>query len=92
MPAPEALAFDMYGTLVDPIRIDKGLERYLPDDPTRVAALWRQKQLEYTFRLTAMERYVDFDATTPRLVPPEDLDRGRESRIMTPAPNGKGEP
>ena len=29
----EALAFDMHGTLVDPIRIDKGLERYLPDDP-----------------------------------------------------------
>ena len=72
----EALAFDMCGTLVDPIRTDKRLERHLPDDPARVAALWRQKQFEYTFRLTAMERYEGFDATTPRLVPPEDLDQG----------------
>ena len=88
----EALAFDMRGTLVTPSRTDKGLERYLPGDPTRVAALWRQKQLEYTFRLTAMGRYEPFGATTPRLVPPDDLDQGRESGIMTPAPNGKGEP
>ena len=56
MSAPEALAFDMYGTLVDPIRIHEQLERYLPDEALRVAEVWRQKQLEYTFRLTAMER------------------------------------
>lgn len=65
MSAPEALAFDMYGTLVDPIRIWKQLERYLPDeDALRVAEVWRQKQLEYTFRLTAMERYEDFEEVT----------------------------
>ena len=56
MSAPEALAFDMYGTLGDPIRIHEQLERYLPDEALRVAEVWRQKQLEYTFRLTAMER------------------------------------
>jgi 2-haloacid dehalogenase len=30
----------------------------------RVAEVWRQKQLEYTFRLTAMERYEDFAQVT----------------------------
>jgi len=64
MPAPEALAFDMYGTLVDPIRIGDQLERHLPDGSSRVAAAWRQKQLEYTFRLTAMDRYEDFEKVT----------------------------
>jgi 2-haloacid dehalogenase len=48
MSAPEALAFDMYGTLVDPIRIHEQLERYLPDEALRVAEVWRQKQLEYS--------------------------------------------
>lgn len=64
MSAPEALAFDMYGTLVDPIRIWKRLEQYLPDEALRIAEVWRQKQLEYTFRLTVMERYEDFEWVT----------------------------
>src|SRR5436853_131007 len=62
--AREALAFDMYGTLVDPIRIWKLLEQYIPHNGMRVAELWRQKQLEYTFRLTVMERYEDFEQVT----------------------------
>ncbi len=66
MSAPEALAFDMYGTLVDPVRIWKKLEQYLAvsTDAVRVAEVWRQKQLEYTFRLTAMELYEDFESVT----------------------------
>lgn len=60
----EVLAFDMYGTLVNPIRIWKQLERYLPQDAQRIAETWRQKQLEYSFRLTAMERYEDFEQVT----------------------------
>jgi 2-haloacid dehalogenase len=64
MPTPEALAFDMYGTLVDPIRISTQLERYLPDAAPRITQAWRQKQLEYTFRLTAMGRYEDFAHVT----------------------------
>ena len=60
----EALAFDMYGTLVDPIRIWKQLEQHFPNDAQRIAETWRQKQLEYTFRLTAMERYEDFENVT----------------------------
>src|SRR6266487_858319 len=64
MTLTEALAFDMYGTLVDPIRIWKQLEKYIPDDAQRIAEIWRQKQLEFTFRLTAMERYEDFEQVT----------------------------
>ncbi|HEU4493120.1 MAG TPA: haloacid dehalogenase type II [Rubrobacteraceae bacterium] len=64
MPAPEALAFDMYGTLVDPVGIGKQLEKYLPEQAQRLAEVWRQKQLEYTFRLAAMEAYEDFEQVT----------------------------
>ena len=64
MSATEALAFDMYGTLVDPIRIWRQLEHFFSGDAQRIAEIWRQKQLEFTFRLTAMERYEDFEQVT----------------------------
>lgn len=67
MSLPEALAFDMYGTLVDPIRIWKRLETYVPNEnAVKIAQVWRQKQLEFTFRLTAMGKYEDFEWVTRR--------------------------
>jgi 2-haloacid dehalogenase len=80
MPAPEALAFDMYGTLVDPIGISKQLERYLPDQAQRLSEVWRQKQLEYTFRLAAMERYEDFEQVTRKALDYALAVVGRELR------------
>ena len=65
MSVTEALAFDMYGTLVDPMRTWKQLERFLPREAQRIAELWRQKQLEYTFRLTAMELTQALDWIAP---------------------------
>jgi 2-haloacid dehalogenase len=63
----EVLAFDLYGTLVDPIAISGELGRVLGDSDGRAAAgLWRLKQLEYSFRLTAMGRYEDFRWVTSR--------------------------
>ena len=62
--ASEALVFDMYGTLVDPIRIWRALEQDTGDAAVQIAEVWRQKQLEYSFRLTAMGRYEDFDWVT----------------------------
>jgi len=63
----EVLAFDLYGTLVDPIAIASELGRLLGDAEAReVAGLWRLKQLEYSFRLTAMGRYEDFRWVTAR--------------------------
>jgi 2-haloacid dehalogenase len=63
---PAALAFDVYGTLVDPIRVWTRLERYAPDRALQIAELWRQKQLEDSFRLMAMEQYQDFEWITAR--------------------------
>ena len=64
---PEVLAFDLYGTLVDPIAISDELGRVLGDSDGRAAAsLWRVKQLEYSFRLTAMGSYEDFGWVTAR--------------------------
>jgi 2-haloacid dehalogenase len=54
----------MYGTLVDPIRIWRQLEAYLGESSIRAAEIWRMKQLEYTFRLTAMQQYEDFEQVT----------------------------
>jgi 2-haloacid dehalogenase len=63
----EVLAFDLYGTLVDPIGISSELDRLLGGSDGREAAgLWRLKQLEYSFRLTAMSRYEDFRWVTSR--------------------------
>jgi 2-haloacid dehalogenase len=63
----EVLAFDLYGTLVDPIAISSELGEVLGDSDGREAAgLWRLKQLEYSFRLTAMGRYEDFRWVTSR--------------------------
>jgi 2-haloacid dehalogenase len=60
------LAFDVYGTLVDPIRVWTRLQTYAPGQAVQIAELWRQKQLEYSFRLTAMEQYQDFEWVTAR--------------------------
>ena len=61
------LAFDLYGTLVDPLAISVELGRVLGDsDGDQVARLWRLKQLEYSFRLTVMGRYEDFRWVTSR--------------------------
>lgn len=78
MAVPEALAFDMYGTLVDPIRIWTRLEQYVPDQALRVSEVWRQKQLEYSFRLTAMERYEDFEQLTRKALDYALAATGRE--------------
>jgi 2-haloacid dehalogenase len=64
MSALEAVAFDMYGTLVDPLGIRTRLEGYVGDRASPVAEVWRQKQLELTWRLTVMERYDDFEQVT----------------------------
>ena len=63
----EVLAFDLYGTLVDRIAIAGELGQLLGDSDGRDAAsLWRLKQLEYSFRLTAMSQYEDFRWVTSR--------------------------
>jgi 2-haloacid dehalogenase len=79
MPEPEALAFDMYGTLVDPIGVWKQLQQYIPDEDARhVSEVWRRKQIEFTFRLTVMERYEDFEWITRKSLDYALAEIGRE--------------
>src|SRR5260370_34277267 len=88
MSLSEALAFDMYGTLVDPIRIWKQLEQYIPQNAQRIAEIWRKQQLEFTFRLTAMHRYEDFEQVTRKALayalspPPPHLHTPHKDSLM----------
>jgi 2-haloacid dehalogenase len=60
------LGFDVYGTLVDPFGMERQLESLFGDRGSAICALWRQKQLEYSFRRGIMRCYEDFDACTER--------------------------
>ena len=60
------LGFDVYGTLVDPFGMERQLVALFGDRGTAICALWRQKQLEYSFRRGLMRCYEDFDACTRR--------------------------
>jgi 2-haloacid dehalogenase len=63
---PTVLGFDVYGTLVDPFGIEGQLVAHFGDRGKAICALWRQKQLEYSFRRGLMRCYEDFDACTRR--------------------------
>ena len=58
------LAFDVYGTLVDTAGIARALEETAGADSAAVAARWRDKQLEYSFRRALMRCYVSFAECT----------------------------
>jgi 2-haloacid dehalogenase len=61
----ETLVFDLYGTLVDPLAVSSELALTLPRATTdAIAAEWRRTQIEYSFRLTVMNRYEDFALVT----------------------------
>jgi len=59
----EGLLFDAYGTLFDVHSVVEA-GRAVTDDPESLSALWRQKQLEYTWLRSLMGRYEDFWAVT----------------------------
>ena len=63
MPPPRAFLFDAYGTLFDVHSVVEA-GRAVTDDPQALSALWRQKQLEYTWLRSLMGQYVDFWAVT----------------------------
>jgi 2-haloacid dehalogenase len=55
-----ACVFDAYGTLLDVRSATERLRVELGDRADRVAALWRMRQLEYSWLLSLMQRYEDF--------------------------------
>jgi len=59
----QGLVFDAYGTLFDVHSVVEAA-RAVTSDPEGLSALWRQKQLEYTWLRSLMGRYEDFWAVT----------------------------
>jgi len=55
------IGFDVYGTLVDPLEISIYLQKLIGNKAKPFAEIWRQKQLEYTFRRGLMDQYENFD-------------------------------
>ena len=63
-PTQTALAFDVYGTLVDLHSVVSVLEPTFGPHAIAAARLWREKQLEFAFRRSMMRRYANFDVCT----------------------------
>lgn len=59
-----ALAFDAYGTLFDVHSVVAACEAAFPLHGEALSRLWRDKQLEYSWLLSLMDRYEDFWAVT----------------------------
>lgn len=59
-----ALAFDIYGTLIDPHGVVLQLKHHLGDQAAEFSRIWREKQLEYSWRRGLMQRYRNFDVCT----------------------------
>jgi 2-haloacid dehalogenase len=58
------LAFDVYGTLIDPFHMEDHLRAAFGGRAREASELWRSKQLEYSFRRALMKKYQNFDACT----------------------------
>ena len=58
------IAFDVYGTLIDTNGVTGLLGTMLGDRAAEFSRLWRDRQLEYSFRRGLMRRYADFGVCT----------------------------
>ena len=82
------LAFDVYGTLVDPQGMAKHLAEDVGDAASAVSLLWRQKQLEFSFRRGLMRVYAEFGVCTRQALQTAmqsygfDLNKKREDELM----------
>ena len=58
------LAFDVYGTLIDPYRMEEHLGGAFGEKAKEASELWRAKQIEYSFRRALMKKYRNFNECT----------------------------
>lgn len=58
------LAFDIYGTLFNTQGVVVALERHVGTKAAEFSRIWREKQLEYSFRRGLMQNYADFSVCT----------------------------
>src|SRR5574339_338791 len=88
MEKPRAVLFDAYGTLFDVYSVGLLAEQLFPGRGDTLAALWRDKQIEYTRLLSMSGRYRPFwDMTRAGLRFAAQrlslaLDSGGEERLM----------
>ncbi len=61
---PVTLAFDVYGTLIDAHGIRTALEQRIGDKAGEFSSIWREKQIEYSFRRALMKNYENFPVCT----------------------------
>jgi 2-haloacid dehalogenase len=61
---PVTLAFDVYGTLIDTHGVVTKLQGMIGDTAKQFSLLWREKQLEYSFRRALMQNYEPFSVCT----------------------------
>lgn len=60
----KTLAFDIYGTLIDTQGISLALQNVIGKQAALFSQMWRDKQLEYSFRRGLMRNYQDFARCT----------------------------
>lgn len=58
------IAFDIYGTLIDPNGVFASIEKFIGSKAGEFMDVWRNKQLEYSFRRGLMKDYVPFPVCT----------------------------
>jgi 2-haloacid dehalogenase len=58
------LAFDVYGTLIDTHGVVVALEKHVGESAPEFSQIWREKQLEYSFRRGLMQNYENFAVCT----------------------------
>jgi 2-haloacid dehalogenase len=61
---PGIVALDIYGTVIDPAGIVDDLRKSFGTRAELAAQLWRDKQIELTFRRALMRKYTNFDVCT----------------------------
>jgi len=82
------LAFDVYGTLINTSGVYNSLKKLIGDDTQSFMELWRNKQLEYSFRRGLMNRFVDFSIVTKEALIyccksfKIDLDENQQAQLM----------
>jgi 2-haloacid dehalogenase len=58
------LAFDVYGTLIDTHGVVVMLGKHVGEKASEFSRIWREKQLEYSFRRGLMQNYQNFALCT----------------------------
>lgn len=60
----QAALFDVFGTLLDVYSVTRRAEELFPGNGTRLALLWRDRQIEYSRLRTLSGRYASFSQIT----------------------------